>query len=101
MIPRHVYDDKPSMVRFRDRSEWKKGFKPDINGLIWYTDGSKTKKGTGAEVYCHGAKRKLSFSLGQYTTVFQAKVYAIKSCAVENIDRNYRNIYLLLYRYVP
>jgi hypothetical protein len=29
--------------------------------------------------------------LGQYTTVFQAKVYAIKACAVENLDRNYRN----------
>jgi hypothetical protein len=26
-------------------------------------------------VYCHGTRRKLSFSLGQYTTVFQAEVY--------------------------
>jgi hypothetical protein len=30
---------------------------------------------------------KLSFSLGQYTTVFQAEVYAIKACAVENLDK--------------
>jgi hypothetical protein len=31
------------------------------------------------------------------TMVFQAKVYAIKACAVENLDRNYknRNIYIL------
>jgi hypothetical protein len=55
------------------------------------------KKGTGAGVYCHGTRRKLSFSLGQCTTVFQAKVYAIKACAVENLDRDYknRNIYIL------
>jgi ribonuclease HI len=58
---------------------------------------SKTKKGTGAGVYCHGTKRKLSFSLVQYTTVFQAEVYAIKECAVENLDRDYknRNIYII------
>jgi hypothetical protein len=58
-------------------------------GLIWYTDGSKTNKGTGAGVYCPGTRRKLSFSLGQYTAVFQAEVYAIETCAVENLDRNY------------
>jgi hypothetical protein len=41
-------------------------------------------------VYCDGTSRKLSFSLGQYTTIF-------KACAVENLDRNYRNrnIYIL------
>jgi hypothetical protein len=40
---------------------------------------------------------KLSFSLGQYTTVFQAEVYAIKACAVENLGRDYenRNTYIL------
>jgi ribonuclease HI len=50
-------------------------------------------------VYCDGTRRKLSFSRGQYATVFQAEVYAIKACAVENLDRNYRNrnIYILSY----
>jgi hypothetical protein len=44
MIPRQVYD-KPFMFRLPDRSEWKKGFQTDRKGgLIWYTDGSKTKK---------------------------------------------------------
>jgi hypothetical protein len=28
---------------------------------------------------------------GQYTTVFQAEVNAIKACIMENLDRNYRN----------
>jgi hypothetical protein len=43
MIPRRVYD-KPFMMRFPDKSEWKEGFQPERKwGLIWYTDGSKTK----------------------------------------------------------
>jgi ribonuclease HI len=42
-------------------------------------------------VYGYGTRQKLSFSLGKYTTVFQAEVYAIMACAVENLDRNYRN----------
>jgi hypothetical protein len=48
-------------------------------------------------VYCYGTGRKLRFSLGHYTTVFQAEVYAIKACAVGNLDRNYKNtnIYIL------
>jgi hypothetical protein len=53
--------------------------------------------------YFTGKKDKLllvamfSFSLGQYTTVFEATVYAIKACADENIKRGYRNrnIYIL------
>jgi hypothetical protein len=57
----------------------------------------RQKKGTGAGVNCHGTRRKLSFSLGQYTTVFQAEAYTIKACAVKNLDRDYKNsnIYIL------
>jgi hypothetical protein len=59
--------------------------------------GSKTNEGTGTGVYGHGMRRKFSFSLGQYTTVFQAEVLATKACADENIKRDYhnRNIYIL------
>jgi hypothetical protein len=40
----HIYD-KPFVIRFPDRREWKKGFQPNRKGgLIWYTEGSKTKK---------------------------------------------------------
>jgi hypothetical protein len=42
-------------------------------------------------VYGYGTRQKLSFSLRQYTTAFQAEVYAIKACAVENLDRSHRN----------
>jgi ribonuclease HI len=48
-------------------------------------------------VCCHGTRRKLSFSLGQHTTVFQAEVCAIKACIDENLDKGHRNrnIYIL------
>jgi hypothetical protein len=36
-------------------------------------------------------RKKLSFSLGQYMTTFQAEMYATKACAVENFDRGHRN----------
>jgi hypothetical protein len=90
MIQRHVYD-KPFTVRFPDRSEWKDGLQPNrMGGLIWYRDGSKTNKGTRAGMYGHGIRQKLSFSLGQYIRVFQAELYTIKACTVDNLDRNYK-----------
>jgi hypothetical protein len=41
-------------------------------------------------------RRKLSFSFGQYTSVFKTDVYATQTYAVENIGRDYknRNIYI-------
>jgi hypothetical protein len=46
----------------------------------------------------YGTRQKLSLSLGKYAAVFQAEVYAIKVCAVGNVDRGYkkRNIYMPL-----
>jgi ribonuclease HI len=57
----------------------------------------KQEKGTAAGVYCFRTRITLSFSLGRYKTVFQAEVYAIKACADDNMDGNYknRNIYIL------
>jgi hypothetical protein len=78
MIPRYAFHT-PLTMKLTSRSEWDRGFVPiRQGGLIWYTDGSKTNEGTGAGVYGHGMRRKFSFSLGQYTTVFQAEVHAIK-----------------------
>ena len=56
------------------------GAPPEVKGLVWYTDGSRMKEGTGAGVYGQNVRR-LSFSLGRYTTVFQAEIYAILACA--------------------
>jgi hypothetical protein len=38
-----------------------------------------THKGIGAGVYGYGIRKKLSFSFGKYTIVFQTAVYAIES----------------------
>jgi len=52
MIPRYAYH-KPFIVKFPEKCEWKKGFKPGIKeDLVWqHTDRSKNNKGTGVGVY--------------------------------------------------
>jgi hypothetical protein len=48
---RYAYH-KPFTVKFPDKFEWQNKFQPFIQGgLVWYMDGSKTNKGTGAGVY--------------------------------------------------
>jgi hypothetical protein len=44
-----------------------------------------------------GLEEGHSLSLGLHTTVFQAVIYAIKACIMENIEKGYkgRNIYIL------
>jgi hypothetical protein len=54
MLLRYVYH-KPFTVKFPDKCEWQNGFNPENKGgLVWYTDGSKTNKGTGGGVYRWG-----------------------------------------------
>jgi len=48
--PRYTYH-KPFMVKFPDEFEWQRSFELVIEcGLVWYTEGSKTNKGTGRGV---------------------------------------------------
>ena len=54
-----------------------------VQGLVWFTDGSRMKEGTGAGVYGQSVGRRLSFSLGRYAIVFQAEIYAILARAHE------------------
>jgi hypothetical protein len=88
MIPRHI-SDKPFTVRFLDRSCWKDGFQPGRKGeLTWYTDGSKTSIGTGVGVYAYDTMWKPSFSLGLYTTIFQADCALLRHAQSRILDRN-------------
>jgi hypothetical protein len=50
----------------------------------------KTSEGTGAGVYKWGSIRGHSFILGLHSMVFQAEIYAIKACILENIEKGYR-----------
>ena len=65
--------------------EWARGPRtpPAVEGLVWFTDGSRTAEGTGAEVYGQSADRGLSISLGKHATVFQAEVYVTLACVHE------------------
>jgi hypothetical protein len=67
------------------REDWTEGLgaPPEVKGLVWFTDGSKMREGTGAGVYGQSLRRRLSFSLGRYTTVFQAEIYTILACVYE------------------
>jgi hypothetical protein len=66
-------------------------------GLVWYTDSPKTNKGTGARLYRWDSRRGHNCSLGLHNTVFQAEIYVIMSCIVENTENGYTgtNIYIL------
>jgi hypothetical protein len=70
-------------VTMLTREDWTKGQgdPPEVKGLVWFTDGSKMKGGTGAGIYGQSLRRRLSFSLGKYATVFQAEIHAILACA--------------------
>jgi ribonuclease HI len=85
-VTRPAFNLEPKYrVTLLTREDWTRGSgsPPEIKGLTWYTDGSRMKEGTGAGVYGQSIKRRLSFSLGRYTTVFQAKIYAILACVYE------------------
>jgi ribonuclease HI len=93
--PRFNFEPK-YRITISHREDWTKGpsAPPEVKGLIWFTDGSKMKKGTRAGVYGQSVKRRLSFPLGRYTTVFQAEIYAILACVYEfqSLDRPEKHI---------
>jgi len=89
---------KTFTIKFPDKCEWQNVFNPDNKGgLVWYKDGSKTNKGTGAGVYRWCSRREHTFNLGLHTTVYQAELYVIKACVMGNTEKGYkrRNIYIL------
>lgn len=65
-------------------------------GLVWFTDGSRTRDGSGAGVYGESPRVRLSFPLGRYATVFQAEVFAILACAYENLERGFTNKHIYI-----
>ena len=46
------------------------GTPPVVKGLLWFTDGSRMKEGTGAGVCGQSVGWRVSTSLGKYATVF-------------------------------
>ena len=53
--------------------------------LVWYTDGSKMKQGTGAGVF--GPGTKYTEIMGNFPNICQAEMHAIERCAAINLNR--------------
>ena len=88
---RPAYNFEPQYrVNMLTREDWTKetGAPPAVKGVVWYTDGSMMREGTGAGVYGQSVGRRLSFSLGRYATVLQVEIYAILACACEIQSQN-------------
>jgi len=56
--------------------EWTRrtGTPPVVQGLDWFTDGSRIE-GTGAAVYGKSVGKRLSISLEKYAKFFEAQIY--------------------------
>jgi hypothetical protein len=64
IIPSHIYD-KSFTIKIPVKREWNKGFQPDGKGrLIWYTEGSKTKKALELGCIATEQGRNLVLALG-------------------------------------
>ena len=90
-VMRPAYNFEPQYrVTILTREDWTKaaGAPPAVKGLVWFTDGSKMRDGTGAGVYGQSVGRWLSLPLGRYATIFQAEIYAILACAYEIQSQN-------------
>ena len=71
--------DPKYMVTMMTREERTRGTgtPPVVKGLVCFTDGSRTKEGTGAGVYGQYVGRRVSISLDEYATVYQAEIYRV------------------------
>jgi hypothetical protein len=95
MMLRHAHH-KPLAVKFPEKCEWQIGFKPDIREcLVWYSDGSKTIKGTGTGVHRRGLRKRHSFCLVLHNAVFRP--FRLVKWRRENRAIHYigKNIYML------
>jgi len=53
-------------------------------------------EGTGAGVFGQTVRRRLSFSLGRYTALFQTEIYAILACVYEIQSQNRPEKYVII-----
>ena len=68
----------------REESTRGPGTHPVVKGLVWFTDGSGMKEGTGTGVCGQSSGRRLNISLGKYAAVLQTEIYAILACVHDN-----------------
>ena len=81
LISKERIFDKKYRIHIDNRETWK----PDTEGTICYTDGSRKEStklsGSGVHIQCDdGTERNSTAYLGKYASVFQAEIYAIIEC---------------------
>jgi hypothetical protein len=90
-VAKPVFNLKPKYrVTVLTIEEWTRGpgTPSTVNGLVWFTDGSRNVEGIWAGVYGQSVGIRLSISLGKHATVFQAEVYMILGCFHETETQN-------------
>ena len=71
-------------VVIKGRDAWKGDNKPDnVQGLVWYTDGSRLDHRSGAGIFNRVEGKEVAVSLGSHATVFQAEIYGIMTPVIE------------------
>jgi ribonuclease HI len=88
--------EKKYKTEIRKREEWNLSLNTVSEPIIWYSDGSKTDKGTGSGMYCEQLKIERSEKLCNHSTVMQAETLAIKLCAqaTSSLNISNRNIFI-------
>ena len=82
-VMRPGYNFEPQYrVTMLPREDWTKatGAPPAVKGLVWFTDGSKIRDGTGDGVYGKLVGRRLSFSLRRYASLLGEDICYLRLC---------------------
>lgn len=91
MLGRHAFE-KPFKIDFPTREDWMNyQFNSGGNNVNWFTDGSYMNGMAGAGIFCASNNLKFTFSLGCFSTVFQAEVFAISMCASICLEKHAKN----------
>ena len=86
MVKEHCFM-KPFKTSISSREDWNQAnWNIKDEDLVWYTDGSKNKKGAGAGIQGINPRKSISISLGTNCTVFQAEICALTMCIRENLN---------------
>jgi len=86
----------PFVVIVSNYSIWEEGGpKTRPGSLLFYTDGSKMGKSTGAGITGPGID--ITITMGQWPTVFQAEIHAILTCTNICLTRKYRHANICIF----
>lgn len=89
--------NKSFSTHIPSREDWDMNAVVSADNLEIYTDGSKTKEGTGSGVYCQELDINYSAKLPSECTVFQAEVLAIKVAASSILTKSITNRVISIY----